>query len=376
VKRLALLLAAMVAAACNSSEAKPAPSAVKDAGPRMLRVDVGLLERLGVTTSRVGQQGDVERIQLPGTLEYVNDHYAEVGTLVEGRVTKIDVTVGDRVKKGQELATVLVPALVQAQAEALSARAAYRTATEHAKREGLLLQQNLTTAREEEIARADVARAEADLAAAQSKLTLFGSRLPSSADGIKATGSVVLRAPLDGVVVRRDAVLGAFVSPSETAFIVANPDTLWAVLDVYESDLAFVHEGASVELRADALPNSKFIGRIAMIEPAVEKTTRALRARIVVDNHEGTLRQGFFVRAYVPISEAAHGGVMVPSAAVQPLGERDVVFVEKERGRFEVRPVTVGRTTPHVAEILDGLADGETVVTHGAFVLRGEATRQ
>jgi multidrug efflux pump subunit AcrA (membrane-fusion protein) len=113
-----------------------------------------------------------------------------------------------------------------------------------------------------------------------------------------------------------------------------------------------------------------------MIEPAVEKTTRALRARIVVDNHEGTLRQGFFVRAYVPIAEASRGGVMVPSAAVQPLGERDVVFVEKDRGRFEVRAVTVGRRTAHVSEILDGLADGETVVTHGAFVLRGEATRQ
>ncbi|HVW29059.1 MAG TPA: efflux RND transporter periplasmic adaptor subunit [Polyangiaceae bacterium] len=376
MSRWALLLFAMWAAGCNSSKAKPAPSPRSDEGPRILRVDVGLLERLGVTSSRVGQRSDAERIELPGTLEYVIDRYAEVGTLVEGRVTKIDVTVGDHVKKGQSLATVLAPALVSAQAEALSARAAHRTAVEHAKREALLIEQNLTTAREAEIARADVARAEADLAAAQSKLALFGSRLPSSADGIKPNGSVVLTAPLDGVVIRRDAVLGAFVSPDETAFIVANTDTLWAVLDVYESDLAFVREGATVELTADALPDEKFVGRIAMLEPAVERTTRALRARIVVDNREGTLRQGFFVRAHVPIAEGARGGVMVPSAAVQPLGERDVVFVEKERGRFEVRTVGVGRRTPHVAEIMDGLTDGETVVTHGAFVLRGEATRQ
>jgi cobalt-zinc-cadmium efflux system membrane fusion protein len=376
VRRWAILLAALVAFACNASEAKPSPSPLKDAGPRMLRVDVGLLERLGVTTSRVGQQGDVERIELPGTLEYVIDRYAEVGTLVEGRVTKIDVTVGDRVKKGQPLATVLAPALVGAQADALTAHAAHRTAVEHANRETLLREQNLTTAREEEIARADVARAEADLAAAQSKLALFGSRLPSSAEGIKPNGSVVLRAPLDGVVVRRDAVLGAFVQPSETAFVVANTDTLWAVLDVYESDLAFVHEGATVELRADALPGAKFVGRITMLEPAVERATRALRARIEVDNRDGMLRQGFFVRAYVPISEGTRGAVMVPAGAVQPLGERDVVFVEKERGRFEVRAVTVGRRTPHVSEIVDGVAEGENVVTHGAFVLRGEATRQ
>jgi len=372
----AILLVAFLAAGCTSSEAKSAPAPPREAGPRVLNVDVGLLERLGVTTSRVGQQGDVERIELPGTLEYVLDRYAEVGTLVEGRVTKIDVTVGERVKKGQPLATVLVPALVNAQAEALSARAAHRTAVEHAKRESLLLDQNLTTAREAEVARAEVVRAEADLAAAQSKLALFGFRLPSSADRIKLAGSVVLTAPLDGVVVRRDAVLGGFVSPNETAFVVANTDTLWAVLDVYESDLAFVREGATVELRADALPDDKLVGRIAMIEPAVEKTTRALRARIVVENHDGALRQGFFVRALVPIAETARGGEMVPSAAVQPLGERDVVFVEKARGRFEVRTVTVGKKTPHVVEVLDGLAEGESVVTHGAFVLRGEATRQ
>src|SRR5581483_9932565 len=107
--RWAILVLALVTTGCNSSEAKPSPAPVKDAGPRFLKVDVGLLERLGVTTSRVGQQGDVERIELPGTLEYVIDRYAEVGTLVEGRVMKIDVTVGDRVKKGQSLATVLVP---------------------------------------------------------------------------------------------------------------------------------------------------------------------------------------------------------------------------------------------------------------------------
>ena len=110
--------------------------------------------------------------------------------------------------------------------------------------------------------------------------------------------------------------------------------------------------------------------------PALARATRALRARILVDNRAGTLRQGFFVRALVPIVEPSRSGLMVPAAAVQPLGERDVVFVEKGPGRYEVRTVSVGRRTPHIAELTDGLGRGERIVTHGAFVLRGEATRQ
>jgi cobalt-zinc-cadmium efflux system membrane fusion protein len=376
VKRTVLAAVALLVAACNASEAKPAPPQQRDRGPRSLKLDVGLLGRLGVTSEEVGIDGVAERIELPGTLEYVIDQYAEVGTLVEGRVTKVNVNVGDKVKKGQPLATVLVPEIVSAQADALSAQAAHRTALEHAKREALLLEKQLTTAREEEVARGEVARAAADLAAAESKLVLFGTPSPSSADGIKPNGSLVLKAPVAGVVVRRDAVLGAFISPDETAFVVANTDSLWAVLDVYESDLVFVREGTSVELRVDALPEQKLTGRVAMVEPEVAKATRALRARVLVDNHAGALRQGFFVRALVPITEPLRAGLMVPAAAVQPLGERDVVFVEKARGLYEVRNVTVGRRTPHIAEVTDGVGRGERIVTHGAFVLRGEATRQ
>lgn len=371
-----LLAMALVLAGCSASEAKPAPPAPKDVGPQIVRLDEATAKRLGVTTAPVGVEGDAERIELPGTLEYVIDHYAEVGTLVEGRVAKVHVNVGDRVKKGQALAEVLVPAIVNAQAEALTAHAALRVARDHAKRESALLESQLTTAREAEVARGEALRAEADLAAAQSKLKLLGSSSPATADGIKPNGAVVLRTPIDGVVVKRDAVLGAFVLPTETIFVVANPDSLWAVLDVYEADLAVVREGAEVDFKVDALPGKLFHGYVRMLEPQVDVASRALRARILVDNHEGGLRQGFFIRALVPVEVPVGSGLLVPSAAVQPLGERDVVFVERDAGRYEVRTVTTGFRTPRIVEVTRGLSRGERIVNHGAFVLRGEVTRQ
>jgi len=114
-----------------------------------------------------------------------------------------------------------------------------------------------------------------------------------------------------------------------------------------------------------------------VLEPQLGKATRALRARVEVDNQDGALRPGLFVRASVPIAvDSKANQLLVPKAAVQPIGGNDFAFVERERGKFEVRPVTVAHRTSQFAEISDGLAPGERIVIHGAFVLRGEVTKQ
>ena len=371
---IAILL--LLAQACSKSDAKQA-APTKSNGPLMIEFDPATLDRLGVQTDVAGADGAGLQIKLPGTLEYAADKYAEVGTVVEGRVTDIRVTVGTTVKKGQPLATVLVPAIVSAQADAISAQAALKVARDHAKREASLLEKQLTTNREEELARGDATRAEAELAAAAAKLSLLGSPLPTTSDAIRPNGSITLVSPIDGVVVRRDAVAGGFLEPKDVAFAVADPSVLWAVLDAYESDVASIREGAEVTLSVDALGGKTISSKIAVLEPQLGRASRAVRARVLVDNRDGALRPGLFVRAAITIDgERAASRLLVPRAAVQPLGERDVIFVERARGKFEVRPVVVARRTPQLAEISDGLARGERIVVHGAFVLRGEVTKQ
>jgi len=361
---------------CSSSQAaKPEPKPEQKL--QIIQFDPATLDRLGVEVQAAGVTGPGLRLALPGTLEYVADKYAEVGTIVEGRVSTINVTVGERVKKGQALATVLVPAIVSAQADLLSAQAGLKVAQDHLKRESTLLQNELTTKREEELARGDATMAEASLAAATAKLKLLGATVPSSSEGIRANGSITLTAPIDGTVVRRDAVVGSYLEPQETAFAVANASSLWAVLDVYESDVGSIREGVEVELGVDALPGKRFKGKVTVLEPQLGKATRALRARVEVDNQDGALRPGLFVRASVPIAvDSKANQLLVPKAAVQPIGGNDFAFVERERGKFEVRPVTVAHRTSQFAEISDGLAPGERIVIHGAFVLRGEVTKQ
>jgi len=344
----------------------------------VVQFDPNVLERLGIHVETAGSDEKEHRLHLPGTLEYVPDRYAEVGSILEGRVTSLNVRVGDNVKKNQALGQVLVPTIVNAQADLLSSEATVRLAREHARRETSLLEKQLTTAHEAEVAQTEEIKAEAQRSAATARLQLLGAVIPTSNEAIHPNGSLTLRSPLEGVIVARRAVLGGFLQSNETAFIVADLSTLWAMLDVFESDVPYVQPGATVDFSTEAIPDRIFKGHIDAIEPHVGKESRALRARVVVNNQDGVLKPGFFVRASLslPPRTSSDGGLLLPTGAVQPLADQDVVFVELAPGRFEVRTVVVARRTTHVVDVRDGINVGERIVVRGAFVLRGEVTKQ
>lgn len=362
----------------KSVHAKDGAPAAKPDGPKTVKFDPKSLERLGIKTDVAGSSSGTLDLEVPGSLEYNLDHYAEVGTLVDGRLTSITVKAGDSVKRGHVLAQLVVPSIANAQAEYLSAVAADKSAKTNLDRETQLLDKGLTTAREAEVARAEAARTEAELAAAKAKLEALGVGRPTAGASISGAGVLTLTAPIDGVVVRRDAVLGRFLQAKETAFVIADPHDLRAALNVYEADLPYFHVGQEAEIFVDALPGKSFKGKIVLVEPQIGKQSRSARAYIDVANHDAVLKPGLFIRASIKLPEAvSQGRMLVPAPAVQPIGDDKVVFVEqKEPGTFEVRKVQVARTTTQVAEIREGLQKGERIAVEGAFVLRGEVTKQ
>lgn len=375
---LCLSLLALTSSACGSKKASAVQEEPKKIGIKTVKFDPAALERLGVKVDVAGKGGAEYDLDVPGTIEYNMDRYAEVGTLVDGRIVSMKVKVGDNVKAGQLLATIVVPSIANAQAEYISATAAAKVAQENQAREDALLKRELTTAREAEQARATAQKTQAELAAAKARLQALGVRAPASGiNSISGAGTLYLKTPIDGVVVRRDAVLGRFIQAKETAFVVADPNHLRAVLSVYEADLPYFHVGSDATITIDALPGKKFKGKIVVLEPQVGRKSRAARAYIDLENENGYLKPGLFVRAEIRLPEkAASGRLLVDAPAVQPIGDDDVVFVEMAPGKFEVRKVEVSRRTPQVAEIKSGLSRGERIVLEGAFVLRGEVTKQ
>jgi len=360
--------------ASNANATTEITSAIVDE-KRTVRFDAPTLARLGVASEPAGSSADSHRLTFPGTLDYALDRYAEVGTIVEGRVASVHVTSGDRVTKGQPLAVVAVPALVEAQAQLAIAEASARTAGAQADRESALLARSLTTAREDEVARNDAHKGRAEADAARARLALLTGAPGATASG--AGGHLTVASPIQGTVVRRDIVLGGRIQPSQSAFVVADLGSLWANVNVFESDLRHVVAGSPAELSVEAFPGRTFKGRVIVVEPHISAGTRAARARIVVDNADGVLKPGLFFQARVEIDGRARASsLLVPRGAVQPLGGADVVFVERSAGEFEVRRVRVASFTPQLAEVDEGLQRGERIVVAGASLVRAEASRQ
>lgn len=371
--------AALLLAGCPGKEAVPRADAAESKKPstKTVKFDPQALARLGVKVAEAGTANGQNTLHVPGTLEYNLERYAEVGTVLEGRVRSLHAKVGDRVKKGQLLGAVVVPSIAQAQADFVSAEAAARNAKKNLEREEALLAKQLTTGREAEVARAEATRADAELSAAGARLTALGVGRPGVDGIVQGAGSLSLTSPIDGVVVRRDAVLGHFLTPQEHAFVIADPFNLRASLNVFESDLVYFQVGSEVDITFDAMPGKTFKGKVSIIDPQVGRQSRSARALIDVPNPDGSLRPGLFLRAYVKLpDEMTANRLLVAAGAVQPLGEDSVVFVETAPGTFEVRKVAVGRRTPQVTEVTEGLSRGERIAIEGAFLLRGEVTKQ
>jgi cobalt-zinc-cadmium efflux system membrane fusion protein len=384
-----LVLCALLSAGCDGGIASGAAHedvSRRDAGAalRIVAFEPAVLERLGIRVEAAGTTGPAHTVRVSGTLDYDLDHYAEVGALLEGRVASVRARIGDRVAKGQVLATLVVPSIAEAQAGYLTARAAAIAARKNRDRETDLLGNQLTTAREAELASSDAAKAQADLAAAAGRLRALRVDAPDSDTKIEGAGSYRLAAPIDGTVVARDAVLGGFLEPNRTAFVVADLSQLRASLEIFEGDLPYVKPGADVRITVDAVPGKVYEGHVALLDPQVGGATRAVRARVAVPNPDGDLRPGLFVRAAIALPlDLLASRLLIPAEAVQPLGGEDVVFVERTPGSYEVRPVRLMKRTDErrsqssdVAEIADGLARGENIVVEGSFLLRGEVTRQ
>ncbi len=287
-----------------------------------------------------------------------------------GRVASVAVDVGDRVAAGRPLATLEGPELTEAIARyrvAVARHDASRRAAERAER---LLAQEAISRAESEARRAESEAAAAEAEAARQELVRLG--LDPGA-GPTATARFPIVTPIGGTILARHATPGLLVARDAPLFEVADLQTVWAVVDIYEKDLGQVTEQGEAEITTEAYPGRTFTGRIALIEPMLEEASRTAHVRVVLDNADCRFRPGLFVSVALPIRASTDAeATAVPAGAVQMVSGLPAVFVEIEPGRFRIVPVETGREAHGMIEIRRGLEPGARVVTAGAFVLKSE----
>jgi cobalt-zinc-cadmium efflux system membrane fusion protein len=329
-------------------------------------------------------------LELPGVLALDQNRTAHVTSFVHGRIERLAVDLGDRVRRGQTLLVVNSPEFAAVQADFLQSRAAYLLSQAEYKRAQTLWEAKAIEEKEYLRRQAEHERLSAEYGALGSRLHSFGLSHTQIEEIIQkcrlvegqeytcevADPNLAVLCPLDGTVIFRDAVLGAHIEPERTLFTVSDLETLWALLDAYEEDLPHFDENSRVKISTSLYPDREFPGRITYISPLVDESLRTVKIRVEVDNGEGLLRPNMYITGTVEGREGEGSEALaVPDEAVQNLAGEKIVFVQEQDEVFAVRRVTVGPKVGEKRLILAGLEPGVRIVVKGAFTLKSELTK-
>ncbi len=359
-------LCALALVACGKKEAPVADDDPKVSG-QVIQFPESVKTLPGIVGQPVKLGGD-RMLNLPGRLVWNEDKTVRVTTPFAGRVTDILVQPGATVKAGQPLATLTSPDYGLAQADARKAAADSAVAAKSLARQRELYSAGIVAQKELEQAQADSARAAADQQRTQAALRMYGA----AAGGDAVNQRFALRSPIEGLVVERNINPGMELRPDQAPnaplFLITDPTTLWAQVDAAEADLGLFKPGVTVQLTSAAYPGETFQGTVVKIADYVDPASRSIKVRLTVPNADRRLKAEMFVTAR--LEAASFKGIAVPSKAVFLADDKNYVFVRKGSNTFERRLVKTGVSLPGMTEVLEGLADGEVVVTDGNLYLQ------
>ncbi|HXR33854.1 MAG TPA: efflux RND transporter periplasmic adaptor subunit [Verrucomicrobiae bacterium] len=319
------------------------------------------------------EKGPLPRtLRLTGAVAYDAFATTPVFAAIGGPVHEILVAPGQFVQAGQPLLTVTSP-------DYSAARSAYIKA-----KDSYALSERLYTRAQDLFAHGAIS--EADLQQAESNQTQAHADLESSADALRALGlkdpeavikqsvqstaQIPVPAPVTGEIVERLVGPGQLLVGGTTqCFTISNTNTVWVLVNVYQSDLPFVHIGDTVEINTESYPGL-FHGKISYIAPALDPTTRTLQARIVTQNPGKKLKRDMFVTALVGAGSIPDA-IAVPDAAVlRDTENQPFVYVQANANQFARRVVTLGSSSKGRTQITSGLKEGEHVVGDGGLFLQ------
>jgi RND family efflux transporter MFP subunit len=212
------------------------------------------------------------------------------------------------------------------------------------------------------------------LDAARRRLELWdlsGEQIRALETSGKPAHDVTVYAPATGYVVDRKAFPNQYVTPDTDIYQLADLSAIWAEGEIYEEDAPAVRLGQEATLTTEALPNAVLRGRLTFISPTVKPDTRTITVRMEFPNADVKLKPGMFVN--VELHRGLGRRLTVPVDAVLDSGTRQRVFVDRGKGIFEPRAVTVGARVGDYALILSGLRAGERVVTRANFLIDSES---
>ena len=366
---IAALAGACLAAllGCSSSKSDAARDATTAAqGPSSsASTEYFAPDTKGIKTVTVQKTSVPDYLDLPAHIEADPTRVVHVYPPTGGRIIEMKVRPWDHVNKGETLAIIESGDLSRSVADYHKAAADYEVKQKELARAKDLYEHNAIAEKDYQQAQADALSSQAELTAARDQIRVFG------VDPDHATSQLTVAAPRSGVILDVGASLGEFsksLDAPEPLCTIADIDTIWAIGDIYESDLAAAKAGQDAIVTLSAYPGQHWSGHVSVVSDAVDPATRTLHVRITLANPGERIKPQMF--GTIRLTRAVAQAILVPASAVIREGNDAYVFVAKSPGRYERRGVTLGRTFASSIEIAKGLSPGETVVSEDPLLLR------
>jgi len=314
------------------------------------------LQSIGVTFATVEKRLIEKEIRTVGRVEVDERKITSVNIKVAGWIEKLMVNyTGEHVKKGDILFTIYSPELVATEQE-------YLLALQAAKK--------LKGSKYQEVSQG----ATSLLDVTRQRLQLWDIA-EEHIQKIAQTGQVEkilpIHSPLSGTVIEKMALVGMQVNPGDKLYVIADLSNVWVLADIYEQDLPEVKVGQLGAIELSYSPNKILLGKIIFISPITDLQTRTTKARFEFDNQDELLKPGMYVNVNLKIPLGKR--LVVPSDAVLETGERSIIFIYLGNGKLEWRNVKLGVKTGSWIEVLDGLKEGEKIVTSANFLIDSES---
>lgn len=313
-------------------------------------------------------------IETTGTVDFDNDQATSVLAPFSGPVSRLLVSPGDQVKKGDPLASVDSPDFAAAVSAYQKALATARTNRRLADVDKDLVQHNGVAQREAAQAETDAVNAEADRDAALQALASLHVP-PEAIKNIQEGRSIarlegMIRSPVAGTVVEKLITPGELLQAGTTpCFTVANLSRVWVMAHVFGSDLASVHTGDTADIMTDG-GTSSLPGKVDNISALVDPDTRSVTVRIVAENPDRLLRKQLYVRVRIQARQESTGLLIPVSAILRDDENLPFVYLSQPDGSFARRRVTIGYRAAEQYDIADGLKAGDQIVVDGAIFVQ------
>ncbi|TDK41927.1 efflux RND transporter periplasmic adaptor subunit [Algoriphagus formosus] len=298
-----------------------------------------------IQTIQVGSTGGESKLELTGKIQADERESASITAKFPGRIEKLYVSfTGEKVVKGQKLASIYSPELLSAQQELIEAskiKSDFPEIYQAAKQKLRLWKLS-----EEQISSVEVA------GKIQEQFDVFAEH--------------------GGIVMGRNVAVGDYVTTGQALFQIVNLDKVWVILDAYESDLDQIQVGTPIQFTVAGIPNTKFSSKVSFVDPVINPETRVAAVRAELPNGQGKLLPEMFVKAEISKNRTGQTTLSIPRTAVLWSGKRSVVYVKvsnQSPAGFEMREVEIGALQGDNYTVLSGLENGEEIVVNGAFTI-------